>query len=169
MPLWREECLLHPVMTRLNIFLSWFVKTDIILTLKGNQRGVTTAICLKRTSITALPLNNNLAPIHGQKCLHGSCGIQQHTSKGPEGECLPKHQIRDIQTSAPAVDPSVAHDLSPVHLGHGPGAPEKHCLKQSPMEERVFVEDQICNREVPAHRWSKKENCGHNGEDKRNS
>lgn len=77
----------------------------------------------------------------------GFSAILQRT----QASCPPMHQGVDIQTSVPAVDPVVAHELSPVHLGHGPEAPEEHSLQQSPMDETAFVGDQVSRREAPAH------------------
>lgn len=58
------------------------------------------------------------------------------------------------QTYVPAVDPAVAHESAPATLTWSPGIPGNSCHKQSPTEERTFV--QVPNREVPAYHWSKK-------------
>lgn len=54
------------------------------------------------------------------------------------------------------MDPIVAHELALAPLGHWPEAPEKHCLRQLPMNEKVFVEIQVFRGKVAAHYWSKK-------------
>lgn len=59
------------------------------------------------------------------------------------------------QTSVPAADLAVHHELTLVLLGHGPGAPGEHCLRQSPTDETVFVEVQVSSGEVPVHHWRK--------------
>ena len=46
-------------------------------------------------------------------------------------------------------------ELAPATLGHGPGAPGKHWLRQSPMEESTFVEVCFSRREILAVHWSK--------------
>lgn len=48
-----------------------------------------------------------------------------------------------IQTSVPAVTPTVAYELSPAPLGFSPGVPGEHYLGQSPTEDRALVEVQI--------------------------
>ena len=52
------------------------------------------------------------------------------------------HWVIDLQTLALAMDPGEAHELAPALLGRGPGTPGEHCLRQSPMAERAFVEVQ---------------------------
>ena len=41
-------------------------------------------------------------------------------------------------------------------LGYSPAVPRKYYLRQSPTDEKAFVEVQVSRREVPAHQWSKK-------------
>ena len=70
-------------------------------------------------------------------------------------------QVLDTQTSVPAEDPAVACELTPAPLSHGAGAPGKHCLRQSSMDKRAFVEVQVCREEVPPHCGSKKYEFGY--------
>ena len=71
-----------------------------------------------------IPLNNNnLASIHGQRCLCGSYRIQHYTSRGPEG-VLPTHMSGNRHTDlTTAWDSAVACKLAPSPLPHGPGGP----------------------------------------------
>ena len=48
-----------------------------------------------------------------------------------------------IQTSVPAVTPTVAYELSPAPLGFSSGVPGEHHLGQSPTEDRALEEVQI--------------------------
>lgn len=48
-----------------------------------------------------------------------------------------------IQTSVPAVTPTVAYELSPAPLGFSSGVPREHHLGQSPTEDRALEEVQI--------------------------
>lgn len=70
-------------------------------------------------------------------------------------------QVIDIQASVPAEDPAVGCVLTPGPLSHGAGAPGKHCLRQSFMDKRAFVELQVCREEVPQHCGSKKYESGY--------
>lgn len=69
-------------------------------------------------------------------------------------------QVTDTQASVPAEDPAVGCVLTPAPLSHGAGAPGKHCLRQSSMDKRAFVELQVC-REVPQHCGSKNYESGY--------
>lgn len=51
---------------------------------------------------------------------------------------LSVHLVIGIQTSVPAVDPAVAHELSPAPLGCGLGIPGEHCLIQSSTHKTAF-------------------------------
>lgn len=67
--------------------------------------------------------NNNLASIHGQRCLCGSCRIQHYTSRGPGG-VLPIYMSGNRHTDlTTAWDPAVACILAPAPPTHGPGSP----------------------------------------------
>ena len=83
----------------------------------------------------------------------GSSTIHQGTQ---EESCPPMHWVIGIQNSVLAVDSAVASELAPVPLNHGLGAPIGHCLRQSPIDERTFVEIQVSSTEIPACHWSKK-------------
>lgn len=49
------------------------------------------------------------------------------TSQGIQEQSHPPgHQVIDMQTLVPAVDPAVASEPAPAPLGHDPGAPGKH-------------------------------------------
>lgn len=50
-----------------------------------------------------------------------------------------------------AVDPAVAVDLAPAYLGYHLGIPGIHCLRQSPMDEKAFVEVQVYRGEFLAY------------------
>lgn len=56
------------------------------------------------------------------------------------------------------MNPAVACELPLASLGHGPGSPREYCLRQSPMDERAFVEIYVFSREVPARQWKKQTN-----------
>lgn len=115
------------------------------------------ATCLKKPVVLVSPINTtNTVFIHRKKCLCGAVRSSTMHRGAWKESCPPMHQVIGKQTSVPAVGPAVVHKLSPVHLGHGPGAPDEHCLRQSPMDERAFVEVQVSSRETPAHHWSKK-------------
>ena len=54
-----------------------------------------------------------------------------------------------------AMDHGVARELASAPPSYGPGAPVESCLRQSPMDKRVFVEVQVSNGKVPAQCWNK--------------
>lgn len=115
------------------------------------------ATCLKKPVVLVSPINTtNTVFIHRKKCLCGAVRSSTMHRGAWKESCPPMHQVIGKQTSVSAVGPAVVHKLSPVHLGHGPGAPDEHCLRQSPMDERAFVEVQASSREVIAHWWKKK-------------
>lgn len=75
-------------------------------------------------------------------------------------------QVTNIQTSVPAMNPGVAHELALAPLDYGLEAPGKQHLRQSSMNKRPIVEVHISMREMPTHQWSKKiYNFGRIGED----
>lgn len=68
----------------------------------------------------------------------------RNISKGTVGSLShPWVRVIGIQTSVPAVTPTVAYELSPAPLGFSPGVPGEHHLGQSPTEDRALVEVQI--------------------------
>ena len=54
--------------------------------------------------------------------------------------------------------------LAPASLGRVPpfdlGASGEHCFRQSPANEKTFVEVQVSSREVPVHHGAKKYEFG---------
>ena len=75
-------------------------------------------------------------------------------TKGPR-RVSPTCAVGNRQTDlALAGDPAMAHESAPASLSCVPGAPGKHCLRQSPTEEKAFVEVQVSRKEVPAHQWN---------------
>lgn len=67
-----------------------------------------------------------------------SRGFQDQPTRGQGGISL--NQVIGVKTLA--VDPEVAHELTPVPLNHGPGTPREYRLRQSLMDEKDFVEVQ---------------------------
>lgn len=55
-----------------------------------------------------------------------------------------------------ALDHTVAHKLVLTSFRHGPGARRKHYLRQSHMEERIFVEVQVSRGNISAYQQSEK-------------
>ena len=71
-------------------------------------------------------------------------------------------RVIGIQTSVPAVTPTVAYELSPAPLGFSPGVPGEHHLGQSPTDDRALWKSRF--------QWRKKKiEFGCTGEDKRKS
>lgn len=81
----------------------------------------------------------------------------------------PVHQEIGIPTSVSDADPAVAHEMTSTPLGYNLGLLGEHCLRQSPMDERTFVEAHVSSEEVPLHHWSKIYKFGSIGEGKRNN
>lgn len=67
----------------------------------------------------------------------------------------PMHQAIVIQTLVSSVDSAVANEPATAPLSSDPRVPGEHCLRKSPMDERVFVEIQVSSREFPTHHWRK--------------
>lgn len=61
------------------------------------------------------------------------------------------HQVISIQNSDLIVKSEVAHESTAGPLSCGSGAHGEHYFRQSPMDERAFVEVQASSREVIAH------------------
>lgn len=59
----------------------------------------------------------------------------------------PVHWLMDIEILVSTVDPAGTSVLAPATLSHGLRGYGEHCLRQSPMIKRAFVEIQF-NREV---------------------
>lgn len=73
------------------------------------------------------------------------------THKGTVGESYPPmHWMTDKHFSH-GCGTKVAHELAPATLGHGLGISGEHCLKQSPTDERSFMEVQVSRGEVLAY------------------
>ena len=53
--------------------------------------------------------------------------------------------------------------MGSTFLDHGLRAPGKHCLRQTPMDERSFVEVQISRGGVSANSWNKVNEFGQTG------
>ena len=82
-------------------------------------------------------IHQNSASVCGQKCLCGSCGAQ-HQRPGTRKEPRPPmHQVIVIQASEPAVDPAGVVNCLQSILAM---VQENTVLRQSPMDERAFVE-----------------------------
>lgn len=80
-------------------------------------KGVILEIWLNM-SLLVSSTNNNLTSIHGQKCL---CGAVD-SSISQQGISL--NQVIGVKTLA--VDPEVAHELTPAPLNHGPETPREY-------------------------------------------
>lgn len=85
-----------------------------------------------------------------------------HTKRAGKGRPLLCWVI-GIQTSVPAVDPAMVHELVPAPLGCGLVALENTVLHNHP-QVRASVEVQV-SREVPAHCCRKKYKFGHTREE----
>lgn len=106
------------------------------------------------TCFCLLPDYNNSAPIHRQKCLCGSCAIQNHMPRD-QGRVPSTHGL-DNRHMVLVEDPAVVDELALAVFDCSPEAPAKHCFRQSPKSKSVFVEVQVFRGKVPAHCWNKK-------------
>lgn len=93
----------------------------------------------------------NLASIYGQKYYVGAVGTSTTCQETQEEFYPHMHRAIGTQTSVMAVDTAVAHELTLVPLSCRRGDPGKHCPRQSPSGERVFVEVQVSSGEIPAY------------------
>ena len=114
---------------------------------------VTRVRCPNKRSVV---INNNLASIHQQMCLCGSCEIQHHRPRDPRGVLPTVCLVIGRQISVLTVDPAVAHEppVAPTPLSHSPGAPGEHWLRITYRWESF--KDVEVSRKVPAHHCSKK-------------
>lgn len=85
-------------------------------------------------------------------------------AKGARG-VLPTH----VHHTGLSCGPLSGCERSTVPLAMAQEPLRNTVLRQSPMDERAFLEVPVPSREAPAHHWRKKIQCGHTAEVKRNS
>ena len=81
--------------------------------------------------------------------------MQLHMLNVPEGVSTTHTLGKGHIDLVPGMAPGVACEPVPASLGHSPGAPGKHCLRQSPTDVRTSVEVQVSRGKVPTHHWKK--------------
>lgn len=112
---------------------------------------------LNKTSLAIAPTQQQQTGIHPQTKVSLWEVWHQPYIKCPRRTHLPTEASGNIHMNLSLrVNPPMAHELAPALLGPGPGAPGKHCLRQSLTEKKAIRKVQVSSGEVQNSTGAKK-------------